>query len=737
VTQTARKPPPEDRELEVSVVLPCLNEERTLAGCIATIKRALQVQEMMGEIIVADNGSADGSQGIAIQSGARLVHVQERGYGSALRGGIAAARGKYVIFADADGSYDFMNIPRFVDKLREGNDLVMGNRFAGKIHDGAMPWLHRYVGNPVLSWIGRLLFRVPIGDFHCGLRGVSKAAFEQMQLRATGMEFATEMVIKAGMGGLRITEIPVELRPDGRDRPPHLRTWRDGWRHLQFMLLTFVRRLSWGGWAGVVTAMFVAVLLFAQVWRSGWCNDESAHIPAGLYHLETGRMDAYRVNPPLPRMLAALPLLFDRPKLEWYSLTAPQARNEYSFANDWIQGNLEDVPRQLRLVRSMMMLFFALGAWTIYRWTFELYGRGAAWLALALWSLSPDVITYSATVAPDLPAAATVLIINLVYGFEGTGRRLADFEFLSAAMGGEHESRFETGNLYRGTLLGMLPMPIPREMLQGLDYLKWEFERGFPCYLLGEWKSRGWWYFYLVAMAVKLPVGYFVLMAIGSGAMIASFLRRTSIGGEWLVPLVGVLFIAQVSSQTGFTHHLRYVLPAFGFLYILAARSVTILPRPVVAVTVCLCLAGTVIFHAMHLGQAHTHFNWLAGGPKNGWRYLSLSNLDWGQSTYRMTDWARAHPEKRPLTVVFVSPLGNPSRLLSDLDIATHVRWLNRNADGHGTVPMAGWYLMSSRQLTYEENLYFRNAKPQSWPYADVALFYVPNGDPHAPASGP
>jgi len=827
LSETARDLRHEDGELEVSVVLPCLNEQRTLAGCIATIQRAFQVHALMGEIIVADNGSTDGSQGIAVQSGARLVQVQERCYGSAIRGGIAAALGKYVIFADADGSYDFMDIPRFVDQLRAGNDLVMGNRFAGKIHDGAMPWLHRCVGNPVLSCIGRLLFRVPIGDFHCGLRGVSKAAFDQLQLRTTGMEFATEMVIKAGMEGLRIAEIPVELRPDGRDRPPHLRTWRDGWRHLRFMAMTFVQRLSWGAWGGVAGALFVAVLLLAQVWRSGWCNDESAHIPAGLYHLETGRMDAYRVNPPLPRMLGALPLLFDRPRLEWYSLVNPQARNEYAFAQEWVVNNLEDIPRQLRLARAVMMLFFALGAWTIYRWTFELYGRAAALLALALWSLSPDVITYSATVAPDLPAAATglfacywfwkwlnggkneipwelgfalalatlskfswlflfvlfpvltiicdaaskiffnrdqggdtgdardrqwnpaqlpanrsrfiierlgklaiallctVLIINLAYGFEGTGRKLADFEFLSQSMGGDPEPGLGTGNRYRGSLLGKLPMPLPSEMLQGLDYLKWEFENGYPCYLLGEWKFRGWWYYYLVAMAVKFPVGYFVLMAIGSVAMVSGFLRRNFVRGEWLVPLVGVLFIAQVSSQTGFTHHLRYVLPAFGFLYILAARSVTILPRPVAAVTVSCCLVGVVIFHAMHMGQAHTHFNWLAGGPKNGWRHLSLSNLDWGQSTYRMADWARAHPEKRPLTVVFVSELGKPSLLIADLRIATQVRWQNGDGEGLAMVPSAGWYLISSEQLTHQQNQYFREAKPQSWPYADVALFLV------------
>ena len=325
----------------------------------------------------------------------------------------------------------------------------------------------------------------------------------------------------------------------------------------------------------------------------------------------------------------------------------------------------------------------------------------------------------------SIALVCTVLIINLVYGFEGTGRRLGDFEFLSTSLGGGHESRFETGNRYRGTLLGSIPMPLPCEMLQGIDYLKWEFERGMQCYLLGEWKFRGWWYFYLVAMAVKFPIGYIVLMAIGSVSMVASYVRRQANRGEWLIPLVAGLFIAQVSSQIGFTHHLRYVLPAFGFLYIMAARTVTILPRWLAIITIGSSLAGTVVYHATHLGQAHAHFNWLAGGSENGWRHLSLSNVDWGQSTFRMAKWARSHPEKRPLTILFVSALGGPSQLVADLNVATSVQWKNRDADGHASIPTAGWYLLSSGQLTHKGNAYFRNAKPVSWPFADMALFYV------------
>jgi len=223
--------------LEVSVVMPCLNEAETLGTCIEKARRALRELNVAGEIVVADNGSTDGSQAIATRMGARVVPVEVRGYGSALMGGIAAARGTFIIMGDADDSYDFTDLRPFVAKLREGYDLVMGNRFTGGIKPGAMSPLHRYLGNPLLTGIGRLLFRSPCGDFHCGLRGFSKAAVVTLDLRTTGMEFASEMVVKATLHKMRITEVPTTLSPDGRSRPPHLRSWRDGWRHLRFLLL--------------------------------------------------------------------------------------------------------------------------------------------------------------------------------------------------------------------------------------------------------------------------------------------------------------------------------------------------------------------------------------------------------------------------------------------------------------------------------------------------------------------
>jgi hypothetical protein len=223
--------------LELTILMPCLNEAETLAACIGKANRWIAGAGISAEVIIADNGSTDGSQDIARALGARVVAVPERGYGAALYHGAMAAHGRWIIMGDSDDSYDFSNLDAFVARLHQGYDLVMGNRFAGGILPGAMPWKNRYIGNPVLTWIGRLLFKCPARDFHCGLRGFSKAAFEALDLRTTGMEFASEMVIKATLFGMRICEVPTTLSPDGRSRPPHLRPWRDGWRHLRFMLL--------------------------------------------------------------------------------------------------------------------------------------------------------------------------------------------------------------------------------------------------------------------------------------------------------------------------------------------------------------------------------------------------------------------------------------------------------------------------------------------------------------------
>ncbi len=226
--------------MELTILMPCLNEAETIARCIEKAKVGLQRAGVTGEILIADNGSTDGSPAIAEKLGARVVAITEKGYGHALRGGVRAARGQWIIMGDADDSYDFSEADRFVKRFQAGDDLVMGCRLpvgGGTIMPGAMPWKNHWLGNPILSFIGRLFFKCPAHDFHCGLRGFTRTAYEKMELQTTGMEFASEMVIKARLKQLKISEVPITLHPDGRSRPPHLKPWRDGWRHLRFMLL--------------------------------------------------------------------------------------------------------------------------------------------------------------------------------------------------------------------------------------------------------------------------------------------------------------------------------------------------------------------------------------------------------------------------------------------------------------------------------------------------------------------
>ena len=258
--------PAEDRaadSLELTILMPCLNEAETVSICVAKARSFLARTGIAGEVLIADNGSSDGSVALAERGGARVVAVAERGYGAALRAGIAAARGRFVIMGDADDSYDFSKLDQFVAKLRDGWDLVMGNRFAGGIAPGAMPVLHRYLGNPVLSLIGRLFFRARIGDFHCGLRGMRRDAILGLNLRTPGMEFASEMVVRAALARLAISQVPTTLAVDGRSRPPHLRTWHDGWRHLRFLLMFSPRWLFlYPGLALIVLGSIGTALLF-------------------------------------------------------------------------------------------------------------------------------------------------------------------------------------------------------------------------------------------------------------------------------------------------------------------------------------------------------------------------------------------------------------------------------------------------------------------------------------------
>ena len=247
---------------ELTILMPCLNEAETIAACVKKASNYLSMSNIRGEILIADNGSTDGSREIAQGLGARVVSISERGYGAALIGGIGAARGRFVIIGDADDSYDFSQLDGFVTKLREGYDLVMGNRFKGGIESGAMPPLHRWLGNPLLSFIGRIFFKAELGDFHCGLRGFNTSAIRNLKLRSRGMEFASEMVVRCRLARMRIAEVPTTLKKDGRTHPPHLRTWRDGWRHLRFLLIFSPRWLFfYPGLALLILGIAISILL--------------------------------------------------------------------------------------------------------------------------------------------------------------------------------------------------------------------------------------------------------------------------------------------------------------------------------------------------------------------------------------------------------------------------------------------------------------------------------------------
>jgi glycosyltransferase involved in cell wall biosynthesis len=263
---------------ELTILMPCLNEAETVERCIRKAQRFLAESGIAGEVLVADNGSTDGSQGLAAALGARVIAVEARGYGSALSAGIRAARGTYVIMGDSDDSYDFGALGDFVERLRAGDQLVMGNRFMGEVKPGAMPPLHRYLGNPVLTAIGRLFFRSPCGDFHCGLRGFHRQAILGLDLQSPGMEFASEMVVKATLHHLRIAEVPITLYPDGRSRPPHLRSWRDGWRHLRFLLLFSPR------WLFLYPG---ALLFFAGLLTTVWLLPESRRVGQVVFDIHT------------------------------------------------------------------------------------------------------------------------------------------------------------------------------------------------------------------------------------------------------------------------------------------------------------------------------------------------------------------------------------------------------------------------------------------------------------------
>jgi hypothetical protein len=335
--------------LELTILMPCLNEAETIEICVSKAKEFLRDRGIGGEVLIADNGSTDGSQQLALKRGARVVEIADRGYGAALLGGMQAARGTYIIMGDADDSYDFTALDPFVARLREGFELVMGNRFLGGIKPNAMPPLHRYLGNPVLTWIGRTLFHSPAGDFHCGLRGFRRSSVLSLALTAQGMEFASEMVVKATLRRLRMTEVPTTLSPDGRSRPPHLRSWRDGWRHLRFLLLFSP------AWLFFYPGLIMLLLgLSAMVWLL------PGQRAAGAIRLDVNTL-----------VFAAAGVVCGFQAIVFYMFAKTYAIRSGLLPHDPLVGRLRDVFRlelgliggSLAVVAGLCLATYAIGSW--------------------------------------------------------------------------------------------------------------------------------------------------------------------------------------------------------------------------------------------------------------------------------------------------------------------------------------------------------------------------------------
>jgi glycosyltransferase involved in cell wall biosynthesis len=368
--------------LELTILMPCLNEAETIERCIAKARAFLARSGIAGEVLIADNGSTDGSQALAEANGARVVTIAERGYGNALNGGIRAALGKYVIMADADDSYDFSALDPFVEKLRSGYQLVMGNRFLGGIKSGAMPPLHRYLGNPVLTAIGRVFFRSPCGDFHCGLRGFDRDAAIELDLQAPGMEFASEMVVKATINKYRIAEVPTTLSPDGRRRPPHLRSWRDGWRHLRFLCLFSPRWLFLYPGFGMFVIGLAAML---------WLLPRPRTVSAVTFDVHTLFYASLAVT------IGVQSMLF------WIFAKIYGAREGIVPPDPWFQSTLGIATLEKGLIAGAVLLLF---------------GLGLGGYALASWGASRfGQLSTSDTMRLVIPSGTAILLaFQLAYG---------------------------------------------------------------------------------------------------------------------------------------------------------------------------------------------------------------------------------------------------------------------------------------------------------------------------------
>ncbi len=828
---SAREPP--DGPL-LTVVIPVYNEAPTVDALLRRVLAAPYDKQ----VIVVDDGSTDGTGDIlarwADSPGIEVfTHPSNRGKGTAIRTALQAARGRFTLIQDADLEYDPADYPRLVEPLLAGQaDVVYGSRRLG---GQSRRWSVLGLGVSLLNVCVRLLYGVRITDEATCYKAFHTAALRAMDLRCERFEFCPEVTAKSCRMGLRIVEVPIRYHGRTTREGKKLR-WHDGIEALRTLW-------RWRGWeppqaacdagsgakapvptkatsraTGIpqrrgescpassravkcVLAILLAInagLLAYGGWRDCMTWDEIGHLPAGISHWQRGEFSLYRVNPPLVRMVATIPVVLAGAKTHWGPRpTGIGARPEfYPVGTEFVRMNGARSFWLLTLARWMCIPFSLLGAYLCFRWASDLHGGAAGLVAAALWCFCPNILAHGRLITPDVGGAALGLAaayafwrwlkspnwpgavaagallgcaelakttwitlfvlwpmlwlawnvrrpkqsaggsrlrevaqlaaivaaglvsINVGYGFEGSFRRLGDFRFCSRALaGGGPDWRGNLyGNRFAGTWLASVPVPLPENYVHGIDAQKWDFDRRQWSYLRGEWRRGGWWYYYLYALTVKVPLGTLALLAMAAVATVVSRAYRLPWRDEMmlLVPLIGVL--ALVSSQTGFNHHLRYVLPIFPFAFILASRVAVALARRDMPLLVApaLAIVWSVASSLAVYPYSLSYFNELAGGPVNGHQHLHNSNVDWGQDLFELKHWVDKHPESRALAFApFVPPgLFDPRILGIECETVPpgpHASGAEGPVPADGLGPRPGWYALSVNRIHNRtgENEYF------------------------------
>jgi hypothetical protein len=735
----------------LTVIIPMCSEAPTIAATLDAVSSA----PFSKQVIVVDDGSIDGSartvEDWMREPGAACTvrlcrHPENRGKGAAIRTGLAHAEGQIAIVQDADLECDPADYPALIEPIVNGSaDVVFGSRFlaSGVPH----PWNAGRIFVCIANALVRILYGKRISDEAGCYKVMRTQCLRDLELRCTRFEFCPEVVAKVCLMGLATCEVPVRYHPRSRREGKKI-GWRDAAQALFTLCWWRFARLTTAGpttrgqvppcgrsWQRAFVASILAghvLLLLGSLHSNFITYDEIVHVPAGLSHWQTGSFNLDRVNPPLGRMLATLPLLLADAKSDYSRLSdIPGHRRDWEVGQSFMTLNGERTYDLIRLARLSGIAWSLLGAWLIYRWTRELYGDAGGCLALVLWCFDPNILAHAPLATPDLSAtvaglaavyafwkylqgpgwagaimaglalgvaqltkqtlillygilpvwwllnrlrrtgpgigrtlidaaivvSVSLYVLNAGYAFKDTCWRLKDYTFASRmfrAPGPATDLR-SFGNRFRGTWIGGLRIPLPADYVRGIDLQRTDFEAKLPSYLNGCWQDHGWWYYYLEALAIKEPLGFLLLATWGLGRKL---LRRAGAARDTeelgLLASALVYFVA-VSSQTGFNHHMRYVMPMLPFLIVgtgtlgyLFRRGHIRAAAAVVALTAWAVVSSLTVYPC-----SLSYFNEVAGGPLCGHAFLVDSNIDWGQDLLRLRDWLRSHPEAQPLHLAY------------------------------------------------------------------------------------